>query len=213
MVRHNHYTSEQRKRTTFGRFLAFFGKVFILIFIIWIGAFIYWINNLPKEHLPSLPSQSIVVLTGAQERLPKSIQLLEENYAERLFISGVNPIVSSNALFKQLPEISRLLKQKIDIGRVAGSTIGNALETQGWMRQNNLNSAIIVTSNWHIQRSLLEFRHIMPKAEFTTFAVESEAQSQGGIFWYFNKTWLLRLSKEFAKLSLRWLHFKFDEIF
>lgn len=158
-------------------------------------------------------AQSIVVLTGGKGRLPQSAEILEQKTDARLLVSGVNPIVSSQELFKQMPELSNRLKRKVDIGRVAGSTIGNALEAKGWMQQNGFTSAIIVTSNWHIERSLLEFHHVMPQNYFIPNPVISEAQKNGGEFWYLNKEWLLRLSKEFAKLSIRWVEIKTMDIF
>ncbi|MFV0321639.1 MAG: YdcF family protein [Alphaproteobacteria bacterium] len=210
------YIKEKQKRKRFFSVFSFLIKCCFIILIIWIIFFFYWVHHLPTE-MPPLAgtenAQSIVVLTGGKGRLPQSAEMLEQKTDARLLVSGVNPIVSSQELFKQMPELSNRLKRKVDIGRVAGSTIGNAAEAKGWMQQNSFTSAIIVTSNWHIQRSLLEFRHVMPQNYFIPSPVVSEAQQNGGEFWYLNKEWLLRLSKEFAKLSIRWVQINVMDIF
>jgi len=51
---------------------------------------------------------------------------------------------------------------EIVLGHVANSTIGNAEETGDWMRAEGLHSLRLVTANYHMPRSLLEFRHAMP---------------------------------------------------
>lgn len=213
---HYSYIKEKQKKKHFLSVLFFLIKYFFIVFIFWSIFFFYWVHHLPVA-MPPLAgtenAQSIVVLTGGKGRLPQSAEMLEQKTDARLLVSGVNPIVSSQELFKQMPELSNRLKRKVDIGRVAGSTIGNALEAKGWMQQNGFTSAIIVTSNWHIQRSLLEFHHVMPQNYFIPSPVVSEAQKNDGEFWYLNKEWLLRLSKEFAKLSIRWIQIKIMDIF
>lgn len=210
------YSKEKQKKKRFFSFFLFWVRLIFIAFIFWAAAFFYWVHHLPLT-MPPLAgtenAQSIVVLTGAKGRLPQSAEILEQKTDARLLISGVNPIVSSQELFKQMPELSNRLKRKVDIGRVAGSTIGNAIEAKGWMQQNGFTSAIIVTSNWHIQRSLLEFHHVMPQNYFIPNPVVADAQKDGDPFWYLNKEWMLRLSKEFAKLSIRWVQIKTMDIF
>lgn len=50
----------------------------------------------------------------------------------------------------------------IALGYEAGDTIGNAAETALWMRKEGFRSVRLVTANYHMPRSLLEFSHAMP---------------------------------------------------
>ena len=45
----------------------------------------------------------------------------------------------------------------------ATSTMGNAIETADWIKKSGFNSIILVTANYHMPRSLMLFRHIMPE--------------------------------------------------
>ena len=48
-------------------------------------------------------------------------------------------------------------ENKIELGRKAKNTIENAIETEEWIRKNNIKSIRLVTSSYHIPRSMQEF--------------------------------------------------------
>ena len=48
------------------------------------------------------------------------------------------------------------------LGYSAGDTAGNARETAEWMAKEGFASLRLVTANYHMRRSLLEFRRVMP---------------------------------------------------
>jgi uncharacterized SAM-binding protein YcdF (DUF218 family) len=49
------------------------------------------------------------------------------------------------------------------LGHEADNTLGNAVETAQWMRQEGFRSLRLVTANYHMPRSLLEFSRVMPE--------------------------------------------------
>ena len=72
-------------------------------------------------------------------------------------------------------DISRNVPQdrsrRIDIGHAADNTAGNAAETAAWAENNGIQSLRIVTSVYHLPRSLLEFRQAMPDVKLVPHPV------------------------------------------
>jgi uncharacterized SAM-binding protein YcdF (DUF218 family) len=109
-------------------------------------------------------TDAIVVLTGGSERLRVGFDLLARGAAERLLISGVHRDVRLEELLALGPTDDSL-RCCVDLGYVAGDTIGNAQEAAGWMRAQGFHSLRLVTSNYHMPRAMLEFRAAMPGIE------------------------------------------------
>lgn len=114
---------------------------------------------------PASHTDAIVVLTGGSERVATGLQLLAENKAERMFISGVHPAVDVPKLIKLAGRQVADLDRRIEAGHGALDTGGNAAETAAWMRQRGYRSLRLVTGYYHMPRSLFEFRMTLPEAE------------------------------------------------
>lgn len=106
-------------------------------------------------------TDAIVVLTGGRLRLEAGLGLLGAGRAQKLFVSGVNPHVDRLELMRVAGHADDDLS-RIVIGHDADNTLGNARETAGWMRQQGYRSLRLVTSWYHMERSLLEFERAMP---------------------------------------------------
>lgn len=131
----------------------------------WIGGFIWFVQNIPRETPSDLvPTDAVVVLTGGSGRLPAGIELLAEGHAKKLFVSGVYDGVDVDALLRLSQREPRNLECCINLGYQAGNTHGNAEETERWMVQQGYKSLRLVTANYHMRRSLLEFSRKMPWA-------------------------------------------------
>lgn len=109
-------------------------------------------------------TDAIVVLTGGSERLRAGLDLLARGTAERLLVSGVHRDVRLEELFALSPTDDSL-RCCVDLGYAASDTIGNAQEAAAWMRAHGFRSLRLVTSNYHMPRSILEFRAAMPDIE------------------------------------------------
>lgn len=110
-------------------------------------------------------TDAIVVLTGGSRRLATGLELLSKGLADKLFVSGVYDGVDVQELLRLSRQAPRELECCIVLGYDADSTIGNAFETADWMREQNYASLRLVTANYHMRRSLLEFRMAMPDAD------------------------------------------------
>lgn len=156
------------------------------------------------EHVASLetPTQvpaadGIVVLTGGASRIETGLELLKAGKAKRLLISGVNPAARLADLRRATGADSRLFNCCVDIDRVALNTIGNAQESAKWALSKTYSSIIVVTNNYHMPRSLLEMRRILPNADLQPYPVVNNPLR--GAVWARDADALRVLTTEYAK--------------
>ena len=128
-----------------------------------------------RDPAPPEPAEGIVVFTGGQDRIKDAIRLLADGFARRLLISGVHPETTAAALAAQAGDRSDLFGCCIDLGHSARDTIGNAEETALWARKQGFTSLIIVTSSYHMPRSLAETRRAMPEAQLDGYAIATSS--------------------------------------
>lgn len=130
-------------------------------------------EGIARAEPPADPhADAIVVLTGGPARIDGALQLLAEHRAGRLLISGVNPNVSSGEIAGTVRrDLRDDLKCCTDLGRRASNTISNAVETRDWVAERGFSSLIVVTSNYHMPRSLAELEGAMPGVELIPFPV------------------------------------------
>ncbi|MFV0626982.1 MAG: YdcF family protein [Alphaproteobacteria bacterium] len=100
-------------------------------------------------------TDAIVVLTGGKYRLHEAMVLLNENLAEKLFISGVDKKISLQKII-DINNIENIHFEKVQIGNEATNTVENAIEVDNWIKKNNIKSIRLVTSNYHMFRSIQE---------------------------------------------------------
>ena len=114
---------------------------------------------------PDEPADAIEVLTGASDlRLKEGMRLLERRKGQRLFISGVNREVTRDQLQDVTEGSKRLYECCVDLGYEAENTVGNAKEIADWAHGHDFYSLIVVTSDYHMPRSLHELKADMPNA-------------------------------------------------
>lgn len=116
-------------------------------------------------------ADAIVALTGGADRITDAIDLLGDGRARRLLISGVHPSTSRETLAGMTPDQSDLFSCCVDLGRSALNTVGNAKEARDWARGNGFSSLIVVTSSYHLPRSLNEIAREMPEVALIPYPV------------------------------------------
>src|SRR5271155_6174898 len=114
------------------------------------------------ETKPARSADGIVVLTGGSSRVSDAMELLADGYGKRLLISGVHPTNGTIDISRSLPDNQSLLSCCVDLDRSAVNTRSNAAETRRWAHERGFKSLIVVTSNYHMPRAIVELSHAMP---------------------------------------------------
>lgn len=165
----------------YGRPLAWFAAGAATTGLLWLGGLVWFVHSsLTMTADPTAETDAIVVLTGGRLRLEAGLDLLDAGRGRKLFVSGVNPHVERGDLMRAAGHPSGDAS-RIVLGHDADNTLGNARETAGWMRQEGYRSLRLVTSWYHMRRSLLEFSRAMPEARIVpepVFAAHAEGSEQ-----------------------------------
>ena len=138
--------------------------ILLSLMAIWIVG-LFWfaaqVNSSPQD--VTTKTDALIVLTGGTERVASALELLKQNKAEKLLISGVNKKVDWVLLAQTVDELPDGLGDKVTLGHVACNTRQNALESKNWLERNRFQSARLVTASYHMPRSLSEFKNVMPE--------------------------------------------------
>ncbi len=146
-------------------------------------------------------AQGIVVLTGGGGRIDSALHLLAEGRARRLLISGVNPSVDLKALAGTIDQdLEVALACCVDLGRDARDTIGNAAEARDWAKAKGYSSLIVVTSDYHMPRSMAELAEAMPRVRLIPYPVTNPELHLDD--WWSNASAFALLLREYGKYLL-----------
>jgi uncharacterized SAM-binding protein YcdF (DUF218 family) len=154
------------------------GIVVAALAVVFVGVTVGFVGFLTQlrgvEVAPASRADGIVVLTGGASRVSDAMELLAAGYGKRLLISGVHPTNAASDISRSLPDNQQLLTCCVDLDRSAINTRSNAAETRRWARERGFRSLIVVTSNYHMPRAIVELSHAMPDVRLIPFAVVGE---------------------------------------
>jgi uncharacterized SAM-binding protein YcdF (DUF218 family) len=169
------------------------------LLILVVGGFVGFARKVADATPPVDPrADGIVVLTGGAARIDGALQLLASGRATRLLISGVNPVVTPRILADTLAGDKRDdLACCVDLGHEALDTIGNAAETRQWVESQGFSSLIVVTSNYHMPRTMTELATAMPSVRLIPFPVTNPELHLGD--WWHDPAAFGLLVREYAK--------------
>jgi uncharacterized SAM-binding protein YcdF (DUF218 family) len=162
------------------------------------GGFVAFLSQLrDSEAVPDRKADGIVVLTGGASRVSDGMELLAAGYGKRLLISGVHPTSAASDISRTLPEGQTYFNCCVDLDRSAVNTRSNAAETRRWAHERGFKSLIVVTSNYHMPRAIVELSHAMPEIELIPYAVVSEKWREEP--WYEGGMTLRLVLSEYVK--------------
>jgi uncharacterized SAM-binding protein YcdF (DUF218 family) len=151
--------------------LKTFGIMSILL-ILGFGVFRY--RPIP---LPQKTCSALVVLTGGKLRIKEAFKHLVQGKGDQLFISGVPKGVQVKDLWDAAhinEPYSKEIEEKVALGYAATTTKENAFETKGWVEKNKIKDICLVTSDYHMQRSLLELKNSLPHTPITPYPIKTK---------------------------------------
>jgi uncharacterized SAM-binding protein YcdF (DUF218 family) len=169
--------------------------------IVFVGAAIGFVGFLSQlrvaEIRPERKADGIVVLTGGSSRVSDAMELLAGGYGKRLLISGVHPTNAASDISRSLPDNQALLRCCVDLDRSAVNTRSNAAEARRWAHERGFKSLIVVTSNYHMPRAIVELSHAMPDVALLPFAVVGDKWREEP--WWTSGATLRLLLSEYVK--------------
>lgn len=133
------------------------------------GGGLIWFADAASRAPPELrgdaadQTDAIVVLTGGSRRVATGLTLFRSGLADAMFVSGVHQTVEVRELLALAGLHAEDLDCCIVLGYDAADTKGNAAETAVWMTNQGYSSLRLVTANYHMPRSLLEFAMATPE--------------------------------------------------
>ncbi|TQF36404.1 hypothetical protein UNPF46_22000 [Bradyrhizobium sp. UNPF46] len=191
-------TDDQSPKLPRGWLRATIVSTIALAFVGAAAGFIAFLSQLRgAEIAPSRKADGIVVLTGGSSRVSDAMELLAAGYGKRLLISGVHPTSTASDISRTLPENQSFMTCCVDLDRTALSTRGNAAEARRWAEGRRFKSLIVVTSNYHMPRALVEFSHAMPQTILIPFAVVGDKWREEP--WWTSASTLRLLLLEYVK--------------
>lgn len=161
-------SARPRRRSLRSAVLAVLATGFVGVVIGFIG-FMFQLRG--AEIQPARHADGIVVLTGGSSRVSDAIELLAGGYGKRLLISGVHPASGASDISRSLPDSQTWLGCCVDLDHSALNTRSNAAQTRRWAHDRGFRSLIVVTSNYHMPRAIVELSHAMPDIDLIPFAV------------------------------------------
>ena len=168
--------------------------------VVWIGGlgFVLFAANVMRTPVSAdEKADAIVVLTGGQSRIKEGARLLKDGHGARLLISGVNTRTGEADLIRLSGLDAKSFRCCVDLGYTALNTIGNASETQSWVNANGYRSLIVVTSNYHMPRTLVELSRTLPNIRLVPHTVTPEIFDTEA--WWLSPVTVRNLVAEYVK--------------
>lgn len=180
----------------------------VLLVLVGCG-FLWFLSRLDSsEAKPKNPADGIVVLTGGSSRVSDAVDLLASGYGKRLLISGVHWANGASHISRSLPDNKAWLACCVDLDHSAVNTQSNATETRRWAQERGFKSLIVVTSNYHMPRALIELSHTMPDIQLFPFPVVGEKWNDEP--WWTSGAGARLLLIEYAKFLVAGLRVQVD---
>jgi uncharacterized SAM-binding protein YcdF (DUF218 family) len=132
--------------------------------------------------IPNDKTDAIVIFTGEKGRISQGLELLKVYPNTPILVSGVGHDLHSLPMAKK---IQKDIMGDITLGRDARNTLGNAEETKQWAQQRGIKSVRLVTSHYHMPRSLILLHRAIPDLTIIAHPIISDNfQSEG---WWNNQ--------------------------
>jgi uncharacterized SAM-binding protein YcdF (DUF218 family) len=188
---------------------------FLLVLVVWLAGFLAFAAAIPATvRNAEQPVDAIVVLTGGDVRLAEGFSLLDRGVAKKMLISGVSSGVDMPALLQTLNGAPQPTQAVLDccvtLGYDARSTEGNARESLRWLGENNFTTIRLVTANYHMNRSLLEFRRVMPQITIIPNPVFPRQMQEP--YWFAQPSTVFLLFNEYHKYLVAAARVKISDI-
>ena len=134
---------------------------------VWVGiilAVLPVLNVTPFNEVPAITPE---IINKFDEKSKKNIKIL---------VSGTGKGFTKLSLQKKLNSnfYLELIECCVELDGVSKDTYSNANETSKWVNKNKIKEILLITSNYHMPRSILEFNNIMPNLKILPYPIKPE---------------------------------------
>ena len=171
---------------------------------LFVSALQFFVLTLPKQTQKPPVVDGIVVATGGQARLEEGLQLLANKTAPLLLLTGVGEGITKEMIAQSLVltgDQDKILSCCVTLEFQALDTPGNAIAAKNWSQTNDIQTLLLVTSDYHMPRAALEFTTAMPDRQIIAHPII--APDLKGKSWYSDWQIARLYSREFLKYSFR----------
>jgi uncharacterized SAM-binding protein YcdF (DUF218 family) len=183
------------------KLIRFFSLPLLTLIGIWALGWLWFATSiaLMKPITEIKTTQAIVVLTGGNGRINEGLNMLAEEIAPNLFISGVHKDTTKKDIFNSWKKPTKKEPCCLTLGYKSTDTITNATEVRDWVTENNIDEFHLVTSSYHMPRASMEIKNQLPDIKIIKHPVFSQDfQSWKGRFWKLTFS-------EYNKTLVRWM--------
>ena len=164
--------------TKFKYKIFFFISVISILSYFFLGLFDFKKKILSLKQYSNNLNSNIVILTGGSNRIKNGLKIINnvDKFREadlKILISGTGKGFTKTSLKTMLTSHFnlKLLECCIELESISKDTYSNATQTYEWVKINNVNKFILITSNYHMPRAILEFKNKMPNIEILTYPI------------------------------------------
>lgn len=149
-------------------------RLFSTLFLAWAFGFVWFFATLPAP-AGEIETDAVIVPTGAAGRIQRGLEVLDNDWADRMLVSGVDLEVRPEEFAAEFGVSQRQMNCCIELGFAAVDTRGNAEEIAKWVKERGVGSIRLVTSDWHMRRVAGELGRTLPSTvKVVTDAVRTE---------------------------------------
>ncbi len=173
----------------------------ITILIIWGLGYVWFASAIAfgSQNERAQQSEAIVVLTGGNGRLNAGLDLLHQNVAPTLFISGVHKDTTKEDIYNSWKNKKAAHPCCLVLGYKATDTTGNVAEVLEWVNDEDIEDFILVTSRYHMPRAYMQISNALPNVQIYKHVTDSsDFQAWKGRFWSLTFS-------EYNKMLIEWL--------
>jgi len=155
--------------------------ILVVFLVLWTGGAAFFIGHILSLKPPpaTLHTDAIVVLTGGSKRINTGFDLMRDNTANKMLITGVDSRVTIEKL-TSLWNPGEGAPCCVTLDHDARNTRENALMAAKWANEtNNIKSIRLITTDYHIPRAMVEFHYALPGVALYPHPVASHNK----IFW------------------------------
>lgn len=161
------------------------------------------------------PSDVIIILSGNTERLNYGIKLYKQGYASHIMINLDSKFVLKCAnihldwrnIIRQVRESKGIPENAFFIVDGITSTYDDARFSLDEMLKNGFESAIVVSSPYHMRRTRMTFDKVYKKSGISLYYSPVEKSWFQSEKWWTRERELITVTNEYIKLVLYWLKY------